>query len=112
LALLSACGVTSFSLMAIAAVIAAPIVGGAPVPWHMVLGIHAIGMMASQVPVSIGGLGVRETVVVALFAQVGADPARVAAAYLAMSAISILVGGITLLVRLVWQGKGQGTVAA
>lgn len=112
LALISACGVTSLSLVVIATAIASPIVGGAPVPWHMVLGIHAIGMMASQVPVSIGGLGVRETVVVALFSQIGADPARVAAAYLAMSAISILVGGITLLVRLAWRGRGEGAAAA
>jgi uncharacterized membrane protein YbhN (UPF0104 family) len=99
-ALLGAVGVTTVSLALIAAAIRSPVGGTVVLPWHMVLGIHAIGMLVSQIPVSIGGLGVREAVVVSLFARIGADPARVAAAYLAMTAISLLVGGITLLVRL------------
>jgi len=111
LSLLAAIGVTTAALGLIAAAIGEPVGGDVLLPWHMVLGIHAIGMMASQIPVSIGGVGVREAVVVSLFARIGADPARVAAAYLAMTAISIVVGGVTLLVRLARRRRAEETAS-
>ncbi len=73
-----------------------------------------LAKIASMVPVSLGGLGVREAALVSLLVPLGADAAAVVAAGLAFEAVIIgggLIGGlITVLLaagsanRLPWAG--------
>jgi uncharacterized membrane protein YbhN (UPF0104 family) len=73
-----------------------------------------LAKLASMVPVSLGGLGVREAALVSLLVPFGADAASVVAAGLAFEAVIIiggLIGGLISLLlssgmvdRLGWQG--------
>ena len=73
--------------------LAQPIAGEVPATWFAV--IVPFVTLASMLPISVGGTGVRELLFVALFSRVGLDPAA-----------GLALGLVTGLANLVWAGVG------
>ena len=50
-----------------------------------ILIIHCVGMLSALIPISMSGLGIRESIVVYLYYQIGVEPAIVGSIYLLMA---------------------------
>jgi len=70
---------------------------GADVSFLYILIIHSVGTLSAQIPISIAGLGIRESIAVYMFSQSGVDPAVAGAVYLMMLAFSYLITGTVLI---------------
>jgi len=64
------------------------------VPFFTVLIIFVITLMVSGIPISLGGLGVRESVGVFLYSAVGVSPEKSAVALLSLLLIYYIVAGV------------------
>jgi len=73
---------------------------GAPIPASAYLLVGPPLILASVLPISVGGWGVREAAALALFTAVGADPAQAVAISVLFGLVSLLVGTPGLVVWL------------
>ncbi|MBT4935422.1 flippase-like domain-containing protein [Candidatus Woesearchaeota archaeon] len=63
-----------------------------------ILAIQAIGALSSMVPISLSGLGVRESIAVYLYYKIGIDPAVVGTIFLLFLFASYLFSTITIII--------------
>lgn len=81
---------------------------GVTVPWLAWAFAWSLAKIIAVLPVSLGGLGVREASLAALLAPLGADPAQVVAAGLAWQGVLFLTGGLGAVVMAA-SGAGSST---
>jgi uncharacterized membrane protein YbhN (UPF0104 family) len=74
---------------------------GAPVTWRDALAVLPLANAAAFFPLTVAGVGARETAFVALYGYVGVPRASALAAALAISALTYIIGGIGGIVHLV-----------
>ncbi|PIN76097.1 hypothetical protein COV17_03305 [Candidatus Woesearchaeota archaeon CG10_big_fil_rev_8_21_14_0_10_36_11] len=63
-----------------------------------ILAIQAIGSLSSMIPISLSGLGVRESVTVYLYFKIGVDPVVVGTILLLFLFVSYLVSTLTIII--------------
>ena len=67
------------------------------VPLLTIIAIQAIGRLSVLLPISISGIGVRESITIFLYTLYGVDPSLSGAIFLLFLFVSYILGGITLL---------------
>ena len=64
---------------------------GIKVPLLLVMGINSISLMASFIPVSFSGIGIKESVVVLLFSYIGYNATIIATTYIMITAVYLIL---------------------
>lgn len=70
---------------------------GVNTSFFYILIIHSVGTLSAQIPISIAGLGIRESIAVYMFSQVGINPVVTGTVYLMMLVFSYIITGAVLI---------------